>query len=131
MDDNRKIAKTSEKIGKVPPGTLDQIVQIIPRRTTKGRSYYYFSGRQKDNSKTIADTQGMAKMPYLIHGNPSFQNILFGETKIVLKPMVFTIFYKQAISKKNRSSGLDIALFDNEKHVCYFFSKFVIKNVFS
>ena len=27
----------------------------------------------------------MAKMPYLIHGNPSFQNIQFGETKVCVK----------------------------------------------
>ena len=56
----------------------------------------------------------MAKMPYPIHGNPSFQNIQFGETKIVLTPMGFSIFLKQAIFKFFRSNGLDIALFDNE-----------------
>ena len=51
------------------------------------------------------------KMPHLIHGNPSFQNVQFGGTNIVLKPMVFSTFLKHAISKFVRSTGLDIALF--------------------
>ena len=70
------------------------------------------------------------KMPYLIHGNPSFQNIQFGETKIVLKLSVFSTFLKQAKSKIFRFNGFDIALFDNETHFSLFSKRFLTKTRF-
>ena len=47
---------------------------------------------------TLVGNCAFLSEPYPIHGNPSFQKALFGETKIASKCVMLNTFLKHAIS---------------------------------
>ena len=55
--DQRRFTETSEKLGKVPPGTLGQIVQLIPGRRQKVKLIIIPAGK-KTNQRQFASAQG-------------------------------------------------------------------------
>ena len=70
------------------------------------------------------------KMPDPIHGNPSFQNILFRETKICLKRMVLSTFLKHAISKNLQYQWIGYDAVCSWDTFLLFFPMIFNKNVF-